>query len=42
MNELRELGHKLKPYWRKFDTKRPPESVILVPGFKVREGRGVA
>ena len=35
MSELRELGHKLKPYWQKFDTKHPPESILLAPGYKV-------
>ena len=35
MSELKDLGLKLKPFWRKFDVKRPPESVLLAKGFKV-------
>ena len=35
INELRELGQKLKPFWHKFDVKHPPESILLAPGFKV-------
>lgn len=34
MSELKDLGLKLKPYWKKFDTKRPPECVLLAKGFK--------
>ena len=34
MKELRELGHKLRDHWRKFDPKNPPESVLFSPGFK--------
>ena len=37
MSELKDLGLKLKPYWKKFDPKRPPESVVLAPGFRVSE-----
>lgn len=33
--ELKDLGMKLKPYWKCFNTKSPPESVLLAPGFKV-------
>lgn len=36
MSELKDLGLKLKPYWKKFDTKRPPECVLLAKGFKVK------
>jgi len=32
--ELRDLGLKLKPYWKPFDTKRPPDCILLAPGFK--------
>ena len=32
--ELRSLGLKLKPHWKLFDTKRPPDCIILAPGFK--------
>lgn len=35
MSELKDLGLKLKPFWKKFDVKRPPESVLLAKGFKV-------
>ena len=35
MSELKDLGQKLKPFWKKFDTKRPPESIVLASGFKV-------
>ena len=35
MGELRELGHKLKPHWKKFDTKWPPDCIIIAPGFRV-------
>ena len=35
MNELHELDQLLHPHWRPFDTKRPPETVILAPGYKV-------
>jgi len=35
MNELRELDQQLRPHWNAFDTKRPPGSIILAPGFKV-------
>ncbi|KAJ7378944.1 DNA ligase (ATP) [Desmophyllum pertusum] len=34
MNELRELDQQLRPHWNAFDTKRPPTSVILAPGYK--------
>ncbi|XP_015777194.1 PREDICTED: DNA ligase 4-like [Acropora digitifera] len=34
MNELHELDQLLHPHWRPFDTKRPPETVILAPGYK--------
>ncbi|KAK2560071.1 DNA ligase 4 [Acropora cervicornis] len=33
-NELHELDQLLHPHWRPFDTKRPPETVILAPGYK--------
>lgn len=36
MNELHELDQQLRPHWQAFDTKKPPESVILAPGYKVR------
>ncbi|XP_064401547.1 DNA ligase 4-like isoform X2 [Halichondria panicea] len=36
LTELREVGAKLKPHWRPFNTKSPPESVVLAPGFKER------
>jgi len=35
INELKDLGVKLKPHWKKFDEKRPPTTVLLPPGFKV-------
>ena len=35
MNELRELDQQLRPHWNAFDTKRPPGSIILAPGYKV-------
>lgn len=35
MNELHELDQLLRPHWKPFDTKKPPESVILAPGYKV-------
>ena len=35
MNELHELDQLLRPHWKPFDTKNPPESIILAPGFKV-------
>ncbi|XP_068735127.1 DNA ligase 4-like [Montipora capricornis] len=34
MNELNELHQLLHPYWRPFDTKKPPDSVILASGYK--------
>lgn len=34
MNELRELDQQLRPHWNAFDTKRPPGSIILAPGYK--------
>lgn len=34
LTELRSLGLKLKPHWKPFDTKRPPDCIILAPGFK--------
>lgn len=34
INELRELDQQLRPHWNAFDTKKPPESIILAPGFK--------
>ncbi|PFX16725.1 DNA ligase 4 [Stylophora pistillata] len=34
MNELRELDQQLRPHWNAFDTKKPPEHIILAPGFK--------
>ena len=34
--ELRDLGLKLKPYWQKFDTRRPPECLLLPPGHSER------
>ncbi|XP_065834565.1 DNA ligase 4-like [Oscarella lobularis] len=34
IEELKQLGRKLEPYWKPFDTNRPPSSVILAPGFK--------
>ena len=33
--ELKDLGQKLKPHWKSFNTKRPPDCVLLAPGFKV-------
>lgn len=33
--ELKDLGMKLKPHWKPFNTKRPPDCVLLAPGFKV-------
>ena len=35
MVELRALGQKLKPFWKQFDTRNPPSSVLLANGFKV-------
>lgn len=35
MTELRELDQQLRPHWNAFDTKRPPGSIILAPGYKV-------
>ena len=26
---------KLKPHWKRFNTKNPPDCVLLAPGFKV-------
>jgi len=34
MNELHELDQLLRPHWKPFDTKNPPQSVILAPGYK--------
>lgn len=36
LEELRDLGMKLKPHWKPFNTKRPPDCVLLAPGFKVK------
>lgn len=36
MAELKDLGLKLKPFWKKFDVKHPPECVLLAKGFKVQ------
>ena len=35
MKELNDLCNTLHPYWRKYDTKNPPDNIILAPGFKV-------
>jgi DNA ligase-4 len=34
LNELKQLGQKLQPYWQPFDTRNPPKSIVLAPGFK--------
>lgn len=35
MNELHELGQMLHANWKPFDTKNPPESIVLATGYKV-------
>ncbi|XP_031573134.1 DNA ligase 4-like [Actinia tenebrosa] len=34
LDELRELGNKLKPHWQPFKTNKPPQNIALAPGFK--------
>ncbi|KAK3736164.1 hypothetical protein QZH41_015551 [Actinostola sp. cb2023] len=34
INELRELGQKLKPHWQPFKTNKPPKNITLASGFK--------
>ncbi|XP_073251496.1 DNA ligase 4-like [Porites lutea] len=34
MNELHELGQMLHANWKPFDTKNPPESIVLATGYK--------
>ena len=42
MNELHELHQLLRPYWRQFDTKKPPDSVILASGYKVSKSSSLS
>jgi len=35
MNELRELGRQLQPYWKVYNPKKPPECLLLAAGHKV-------
>ncbi|XP_065897200.1 DNA ligase 4-like isoform X2 [Dysidea avara] len=34
MNELRELGRQLQPYWKVYNPKKPPECLLLAAGHK--------
>eukprot|EP00118_Oscarella_pearsei_P008725 m.46483 g.46483 ORF g.46483 m.46483 type:complete len:987 (+) comp33697_c0_seq3:313-3273(+) len=34
IEELKQLGRKLESHWKHFDTRNPPSSIVLAPGFK--------
>ena len=35
MDELRQLGRQLKPYWKVYNPKKPPDCLVLASGHKV-------
>ena len=35
MDELRQLGRQLQPYWKVYNPKKPPECLVLASGHKV-------
>ena len=39
MDELRQLGRQLQPYWKVYNPKKPPECLVLAAGHKV--GRNI-
>ena len=35
MDELRQLGRQLQPYWKVYNPRKPPDCLVLATGHKV-------